>query len=413
LLTSSQLGTVPTLVVVLRGRAAVLSQAELLEQLAERCGQAAAMSWLPYFLDKRIFGGKIPYLVLMLASEEQPEGLRVEDVRAAVLVFEYSVLGVPTGVYSTDDAAGFRTVICAPGDRCQAAKLAAEAILRGGAQIAMLSYDNRSAQPVPARFRTGFEVLLAQRRRPVAKMLVLESSYAATVAKLGRSTRFNLGYYRRRLEKEVGVEFVADARGLLTEAELEAVNAGSLNPIAMAEFRLQYRSSTELRGGFVMGLRTRGGQWLSLIGGWRQAGTTVLHWQMNAAGHERLSIGTAFRSYFLEEEIRQGTRYLMFYGGTPHSIQNSFAREQVTDLMVQRRSWRAAGLCMLAKLFASPQWYNRRANFLASSLWDGEMVWRLSGAAETPAENTTPEGAWRMAHRLRDRLQTGRSETAR
>ena len=102
---------------VLSGYADVLAQSSLLESLAERCDQAGAMNWLGYFLAASSFKGKRPYLVLMMKSGADTSSPRLEDVHAAVLLFEYRVLGMPTGAFSTDDWAGFRTVIAPEGER--------------------------------------------------------------------------------------------------------------------------------------------------------------------------------------------------------------------------------------------------------------------------------------------------------
>src|ERR1700733_3865804 len=89
--------------VVLTGHAEVFAQSSLLERLAERCDQAAAMNWLGYFLAASSFKQKKPCLVLIVESGATVSSLRLEDVHAAVLLFEYRVFGMPTGVFSTDD----------------------------------------------------------------------------------------------------------------------------------------------------------------------------------------------------------------------------------------------------------------------------------------------------------------------
>ena len=174
--------------------------------------------------------------------------------------------------------------------------------------------------------------------------LRLEDTMQATLAKLGRSTRYNLGYYRRRLARELPCEFIADARGLLQEHEIQAINEGSLNPVPLQDFRLQYESSCKLPGGFLLGLRTPAGKWMSLVGGWRQAGVTVHYWQMNTAGYEKLSIGKAMLSYFLEHEVSLRTRSLIYNGGTPNPIRFSFLPtrgdlpDRAASIVAERRS---------------------------------------------------------------------------
>lgn len=339
--------------VVLRGHAEVLATSSLLEGLAERCDQAGAMNWLRYFLSASSFKGKTPNLVLIMNPGSAASSLRLEDVHAAVLVFEYCVLGFRTGAFSTDDWAGFRTVIAPEPERPAISALAADALMDHGAQLALISYcrpPGHASPRVPVMRHLADWV---SGKRSVSMTLLLQPTLHATLARLGKSTRFNLGYYRRRLQAVEPCEWIGDARGLFQDHELDALNRSSLNPVEASEFRLQYESACQLPGGFVLGLRTRSGQWLSLIGGWRQADVTVLHWQMNAAGYEKLSIGTAMRSYFLEHEVERGARKLIYYGGTPHSMGNSFEREEVTDIIVRRRSLRGIVLYAMVRALAA------------------------------------------------------------
>jgi hypothetical protein len=339
--------------IVLNGHAAVLEQESLLERLAARCGQAGAMNWLRHFLRAPSFKGKKPYLVLIVRPGVTASSLTLEGVHAAVLLFEYRTLGLPTGAFCTDDWGGFRTVVAPEEERGAIAAMVAEALLEHGAHMVLISYGhatNSGSRQAPG---SKLAERWAWQTRPVAMALPLEPTFKATLARLGKATRFNLGYYRRRLEAAVPCEFIADARALLQEEELEALNAGSLNRIPLSHFRHRYLSACRLPGGFLLGLRSSKGQWLSLIGGWRQGSVTVLYWQMNTAGYEKLSIGTAMRSYFLEHEVGRGARTLVYYGGTPHPIGNSFVRTEVTDLIVQRRSWQAAAMQQLTQRITS------------------------------------------------------------
>jgi hypothetical protein len=371
---SFQLDLISSHVLVFQGNTAVLEQSSLLGALAERCGQAGAMNWLSHFLQVSSFKGKEPYVVLFLRREVTASSLTLEDVHAAVMLFEYRVWGLPTGAFCADDWAGFRTVIAPEAQRGAIAAMAVDALLKHGAQIALISYHHAlraTSKLVPLsseRLRWGWLTL------PMAMSLPLETTFEATLATLGKSTRNNLKYYRRRLAKELPCEFVADARDLLNDQDLEAVNRGSLNPIALKDFRLQYRSSCTLQGGFLMGLRNGEGKWLSLVGGWRQAGTTVHYWQMNTAGYEKLSIGKAMLSYFLEHEVNIGTRTLSYNGGTPNPIRYSFVQEEATYFIARRRSWRAALLYKVMQILASAHFIQINS-LLAQIINRKDIVW--------------------------------------
>jgi hypothetical protein len=371
---------------VLSGHAEVLTQASLLESLAERCDQAGAMNWLGYFLAASNFKGKHPYLVLMMKSGADTASPRLEDVHAAVLLFEYRVLGMSIGAFSTDDWAGFRTVIAPEAERADMSVMAADALLARGAEMVLISYGQRPGIASPLMPVMRSPAMWVSGKRPVAMTLLMEPTVKETLAKLGKSTRFNLGYYRRRLHAAETCEFVGNAEDFLQEHELEGLNRTSLNPIDPGEFRLQYECACNLPGGFLLGLRNHQGKWLSLIGGWRQGDVTVLHWQMNAAGYEKFSLGTAMRSYFLEHEVERGAKKLIYYGGTPHSMGNSFEREEVTDLIVRRRSLRSNALLGAMRLLASIRSYVGINSLLVQTAGSNQLKWRCvehpSGAVQ-------------------------------
>jgi hypothetical protein len=363
-------------VLVLSGHAEVLAQSSLLESLAERCDQAGAMNWLGYFLAASSFNGKHPYLVLMMKSGADTSSPRLEDVHASALLFEYRVLGLSTGAFSTDDWAGFRTVIAPEGERAAMSVMAADALLACGAQMVLISYGQHRGIAGPFMPVMRSPAMWVSGKRPVAMTLLLEPTVKETLAKLGKSTRFNLGYYRRRLHAVEPCEFVDNAGDVLQEYELEGLNRTSLNPMDPGEFRLQYECARNLPGGFLLGLRNREGKWLSLIGGWRQGDVTVLHWQMNAAGYEKFSLGTAMRSYFLEHEVERGAKKLIYYGGTPHSMGNSFEREEVTDLIVRRRSLRSNAMLGAVRLLGSIRKYVGINSLLVQAVGSNHLDWR-------------------------------------
>jgi hypothetical protein len=94
--------------------------------------------------------------------------------------------------------------------------------------------------------------------------------------------------------------------------------------------------------------------------------TTIIQWQTNAAGFERFSLGTAFRSFIIEYEVALATTQLCFYCGTSHSMHHAFPAAHVVDLILRRRS-------LFAFLVASKRlWLPREAGPLPKgeiSLW--------------------------------------------
>lgn len=361
---------------ILTSREAILNLAPVLQALAERTRQPGAMHWLSYFLDRGVAGRRAPYLVLLLKPEEhQGSSLSANDLEAAALFFEYRVCGVGTGAFTTGDATGFNSVIAPFADRTQVAATALRALMNLGARIVLATYEgHKAAQPWDVLASLpGLQA--ASRQRQVGRSMKLRSTFEATLAQMGKHTRFNLRYYRRRLEKLMPLTFIPDAATLLDGADLPKINAGALNPVAPAEFLRRVNSATKLQGSFVCGLQGPDGQWLSLIGGWRHAGVTVLHWQMNTAGYEKHSIGTVMRSFFLEREVALGAEELLIHGGTPHSMHHAFEEQPIADLIVRRKGLQTIALRTMAHLFATPRGVLSRGNFFASTLLDKDLEW--------------------------------------
>ena len=380
---------------LIQGRQQILSLAPVLQELSRRTDQLGAMHWLDYFLDPTSLVSKPPSLVLQLWDTSTIDLLRSGNICAAALFFEYRLAGVPTGVFCTDDAVGFRTVIAAREERARFAERAANALLRSGAHIVLATYetaDDRESVPKPLP-----GALLGYRQRLVGRMLTLAPTYDETLSHVGRLTRRNLRYYRRHLESHLPLNFVAEARAELTFAEFIRLNNRSLNPVrSERELWLRWRNTCKDAGGFLQGLRSEEGTWLALVGGWRHETTTVLHWQLNIGGHERDSIGTVMRSFFLEHEIANGARKLLMFGGTPHSIRHSFDEDSIADLLLCRPTLRSSVLRFLARSLMQHSNVARR-NHLVQMLSDlplhgSSRSTQLAPSLQQPSAETSQPG---------------------
>ena len=366
-------------VVLHSGRADVLSHASALEDLAERSGQPGAMHGLAYLLDQEYAARKVPHLVLFF-SPDQHDSRRL---LGSVLLFEYRIGTWKTGLISTGDSFGVRTVIGPEVLRPSLAAAACSVLLRRGAKIVLVSFKQRPQALIAYEEMPRTEGLWSVQARVVRDQLRLAASYDATLARLGKRTRTHLRYYRRRLEEALPCEFVADAAGMINgdnARTLIGLNRSSRYPLPQAAFDLQYLSTAGLPGGFVSGLRSKAGAWLSLAGGWRQGDTTWVQWQTNAAGFEGYSLSTVLRSFLLEAELVRGTKRLAFHGGTSHSMAHAFEEETVVDLMARR-----AGLFSVLLVRAVSRFYgtlpllHSRGNFLADALRSRRLRW-CSGA---------------------------------
>jgi hypothetical protein len=352
---------------VLRGRDAVAAKAQMLHDLCRRTGQADAMHWLEYQMTTPTALEKFPALVLAgLDPGMDPAQATADDLSGAVLLYEYQIAGRGTRVFATDDTTGERTVIAPFNIRTQVAEEVCQALMDRDALAVMITFEGNDGRPASTRKMTAAGQIVI-RTRSVPRYLPLAATTEETLATLGRHTRRNLRYYRRRLEIEVGAEFVPEVEMGLPQ--FLAINRASTNPVPDGLARWRYESIQRTPGTLFAGVRTPSRRWLSLIGGRRHNRSTEIDWQINLAGLPRYSLSTVMRSYLLEHEIDLGTTKLVFTGGTPHSIRHSFVSVDAVDVIALRHSSRARMLQRFAR------WIFPETNFLGHALRDEQLPW--------------------------------------
>jgi hypothetical protein len=355
---------------VLRGREAVIAMRGMLAELGRRCGQPGVMDIVDHLVHSPTALGKTPYLVLAGLRTGVPAArATADDVCGAVLVYEYRVAGIGLRVFATDDVTGRRTVIAPPALRARAAEEACRILAETGAQVALLSLEGRpEPRTPPMRIVTQPGTCrIGARTRTFACDLMLEDTLEATLANLGKHTRRNLRYYRRRAEVELGVTFIPMVE--MGVEEVVELNRNSKTRIPDAEALWRYECLMATPNRVFAGVRASDGRWLSVVAGRRNGGVTEIEWQMNREDLARHSLSTVMRSYLLEHEVEFGTRKMVFLGGTPHAMQHSLALSEAGDVLMVRRSVRARLLCCLCR------WVFPQPNFLRGMLLDKNVAW--------------------------------------
>ena len=359
---------------VLRGKQRILQMHAVLIELSARCEQTGAMDHIELFLDSPMNQNKIPSLVLVTAGRGEPSDFGVDELLGAAVVYEYEAFGLPTRVFVTDDGSGSRTVIAAPQQRSTLTIRVCEHLMKEGAQAALLSYKEEvSPQPQDnaiARIVRREGTLWGSQVRDMSTYLRIQSTFDQTLAQLGRHTRRNLRYYRRRAEVEVGCQFVPEVRTEITKKDFRELDRSSTHPVGERAMDRRYDDLSRFKDSFCVGIRDKDGRWLGLMGGRRHHRWTEVDWQFNRAGLERLSLGTAMRSYFLEDEVALGTERLYFEGGTPHTMRHSLETEKAVDIIAVRRSWRMR----LMSSYARSRFGKK--NFLMQTLADRSIRWQ-------------------------------------
>jgi hypothetical protein len=361
---------------VLRGRGEILRLRPLLGTWSECCGQAGATDYLEYFLTAAENLRKTPYLVLMASrSDVGAFELRAEDLWGAVLVYEYRVLGLGSSLFTASDYNGSRAVIAPPKLRRQVSAAVCRYLMDHGAQIVLLNLEPGS----PESCQICFEGAMAgnakrwwgTQRREVGATIALYKTFDATLARMGKHTRRNMRYYRRKAEAELGCSFTADVKSMLTMGQLMELNHVSTHPVSHSILERRYKTTRSMEGFFCVGLSRADGQWISLLGGRRHHCVTEVDWQINRSGLAKYSVGTVMRSYLIEHEIAIGMEKLFFEGGTPHSMRHCFLSEEAMDIVVMNRSLPV----FLLRSFA--RWLRPEKNFLLQTLMSPAVKWQL------------------------------------
>ncbi len=284
-------------------------------------------------------------------------------------------MGMPSGLFSTRDFNGLRGLIAPPATRTKISAMVCRHLAEHRARVVHVTFSGDSETFCQKCFDEITRGPDSQKQwwtaqsREVGASIALDKTLDATLARIGKHTRRNLRYYRRKAEVELGCIFENDIRGKLTMAQFTELNSVATH--SASESTLKRRFAVMQEGFFCAGLKTADGQWISLLGGRRHHGVTEIDWQMNRTGLEKYSIGTVIRSYLIENEIRIGTERLFFEGGTMHTMRHSFLSQKAVDIIVRKQ-------CLFVYLVRKFAILLRlEKNFLLHTLIDPGLKWHF------------------------------------
>jgi hypothetical protein len=282
---------------------------------------------------------------------------RAHEVVGIMYTKERVIAGVPTGVVYADGSLD-SILLANPLHRQQAFRRAVEVLLASSSIRGMRLRIPRSTGDLNAIKRLIASKHLDARYTRITKHqegshlwrhhahLSLAGSYEAFLKGLGRATRHNFRYYRRRFEAS-GHRFVErltidelraaafeiSPKSKLTDEPRQIDLARSMNMVAAA------------RRPIAIGLRHHNGEWLSVIGGWYRPRGAVLLFQCNSDRHFGSdSLSVVLRAYFIETLIRQGLEELVIWDdtGPPLSRYVTYVPAIGVHLDVPTRPWRVA-----------------------------------------------------------------------
>jgi hypothetical protein len=370
---------------IVRGCDAILRLQRVLADLSVKCGQLGVMDDVGYFLSKPGTLRRVPHLMLFSkAPVLDLARVTAEDLLGAVLLYRYMVLGCGIGMFSTNDRSGRGTLVAPAALRSAMAEMATRSLMDRGVFAVLISFrdgdtgnsnkGSDKSQPFGGSTANDKTARWVWRQREMADYLPLEETFDGTLAKIGTRTRRNMRYYRKRAEAELGCVFLPEVR--IGKREFLDFNRECMYAVPGKVASWRYQSLENLETPLFMGIKDKGGRWLSLLGGRRHHDGTEILWQMNRSGLSPYSLSIVMRSYFMEHEIAHGMTKLYMEGGTAHPMRFSFVNDKVTDLVVVRRSRLGLVVPTLAHLFIKPD------NDLALMLLDKSLYGSSSNGSQ-------------------------------
>lgn len=196
-------------------------------------------------------------------------------------------------------------------------------------------------------------------------VLNLPPSYDAFLETLGRQTRRNFRYYRRRFESLGNTYFqdvpLAEFRRVASDLLKKSVFGAEHDGVERA-----LRILSASRCPILAGLRHKNGEWLSILGGWYELDRAVAFIQMNNdRDYPRSALCTVLRGYLIERLIAKNISSLLFWAGVGGSLCRycQFIPAVCAHMDVPTFTWRT--------LRGAIGWMNGvlPARFLGASTW--------------------------------------------
>jgi len=251
---------------------------------------------------------------------------------------ERIVAGIPIGIVLGDDTLG--TMVAARPEEIESVmECAVEALLKHKAALRFRVPSNRLAFLQNESAKANADIHFYRREHHAH--LELPRTYDEFLAKARRPTRHNLCRYRRRSElagnefcpDQPFTDFCAAAKRLLPKAAYPPPKRGLQRFLGMIE---------AMPSRLLIGIRRRGGEWISLAGGWYVGDCAFLALQLNDRGCKRESVSLVLRSYLIERLINRGIRELVFWSGVsaPLSFYTAPGQDFMAYIDSRSHSWR-------------------------------------------------------------------------
>ncbi len=281
------------------------------------------------------------------------------DLEACVLFIEHCRFGVGLGLWRGGDTAGDGLVAGPEAFRVQYVHLAAQALLKRwriyGVSFAVKApLDDCIAVMGPENKYRMFCGGTVQRKFP------LESTYRATLARMGPRTRRSLAGKRKQLEARAHIVFLPSLDPAQALEAMLSLKPRSMPDRSIGFYNARHSLLREIPDFFCMGMHLPDGRWLSLLSGWRRNRVTYVDLQMNDKHFKRESLSAVMRTLMLEHEIACEQELIHFVGGTSLLLRRYCQpSESHTDAFLLRPCLRATLFHMMVPWMKPESLYKR------------------------------------------------------
>jgi hypothetical protein len=202
----------------------------------------------------------------------------------------------------------------------------------------------------------------------------LPPDYEAFLQVLGKHTRRNVRYYRRKtVEEHICFEPVVTPEEF--GRERDRLNRTTHFPCSNLHLERDDRLLMLHRGGERMALRAQDGSLVALLCGFILGGRFHLLSQWNDPGLEKLSLSTVLRGYMVEHIIERGCTELLFMGGSSFALGRFCEPQRFRLIVVDRASGAMAlGKRLLAGIPARPQTRSTEIDRLCGAFLDDARI---------------------------------------
>jgi hypothetical protein len=265
---------------------------------------------------------------------------------------ERIVAGIPIGIVLGDDTLG-SMVAASPEDMESVLRCAVEALLKHKAALRFRVASDRLAFLRNESAKANADIHFYREEHHAH--LELPRTYDEFLGKVRRPTRHNLYRYRRRSE-QAGNEFCHDQPFTDFCTAAKRMYPKAAHPQPKRDFQRYLAMIEAMPSRLLIGLRGRGGDWISLAGGWYVSGCAFLALQLNDRARRRESVSLVLRSYLIEQLINRGIRELVFWGGASAPLSfYTVPREEFTAYIDSRsHPWRLVRLACVGLAKVAP-----------------------------------------------------------